>query len=276
MDAGEHPVARTVWVVTEAKSGTNLLLQLCELVAWHGDFAHIAAAGHIHDLVPWPDAPMPYTVSYDEGVRRAVQQSPTQLAVVKTHLRLEQLRFRKHRSGAKFICVCRDPKDITVSAYHFGASVFAGPAQLPLAACARTACEADLVPCQWWAERIAFEWAEREKDDVLFLFYEDVVSKKRETVVQVAAFLDVALSDEQIEQIVELTSLDFMKRNTRYVDAGAQSVLAYGGDMVRSGRAHGGKAGLSADERKQIDEAMSSQLAALQSDFPFRERYVRP
>ena len=77
---GYEPDEHDVFVATFAKSGTNWAMQIAHQIAHHGQ----AEYAHIHDVIPWPEAPMPDIVKLsDPQPRRA---APTGLRVIKTHV----------------------------------------------------------------------------------------------------------------------------------------------------------------------------------------------
>lgn len=278
VENGERTVDNTVWIVTEAKAGTNLTMMLAELVLLRGDIGPLRAVGHIHERIPWPDSPFylndrDYAIRYNDSVPPV---PPSKLTIVKTHMQLEQLRWRQTvpNQKGKYICVVRNPKDIIVSLYHFAAQVALGPANPPLDVMLELVCDTKSENAGLWPERIAYEWKHRNDRDVLFLFYEDIVQNKRDAVVQVAGFMGFELTEEEIRNVVEYTSFGFMKQNTYLVDAGCGSALAYGGSMVRSGKTDGAKNSLTLEQRLYVDKVMMERLAAVGSDFPYKERYA--
>ena len=228
---------------------------------------------YILDIVPWFDAPVPYGVPYEQAVP---PRPPATLSVCKTHCHLSELRWRESvpNHGAKHICVIRDPKEICVSLYHFNKIVALGPASPPLDVFVRMIADSRFHTVGSWPERIAYEWAHRNDADVLVLFYEDLVNCKRESVRQLAAFLDVELSEAQLDRVCHVTSLRWMKAHTHLVDPGTFTALAYEGHMVRSGKADGGKLGLSIEQRKRIDDAMLQRLADLLISNPIFSMYI--
>uniref|UniRef100_A0A667WJW4 Sulfotransferase n=1 Tax=Myripristis murdjan TaxID=586833 RepID=A0A667WJW4_9TELE len=56
-------------------------------------------------------------------------------------------------------------------------------------------------------------WEEREKRNILYLFYEDMKENPRREVERIMQYLDLSLSDDVISRIVELTSFKSMKEN---------------------------------------------------------------
>ncbi|XP_010770018.1 sulfotransferase 1C1-like [Notothenia coriiceps] len=64
-----------------------------------------------------------------------------------------------------------------------------------------------------WYDHVKGYWKEREKRNILYLFYEDMKENPRREVEHIMKYLDLSLSDEVISRIVELTSFEIMKEN---------------------------------------------------------------
>lgn len=105
-----QPTVHDVFVATFVKSGTNWMLQIAQQIAHRG----AAEFEHIHDVVPWPDAPMVNIIPLSDPEPR--MQSPTDLRVIKTHNIADCVPYNEN---AKYITVIRDPKEAFVSSYYF-------------------------------------------------------------------------------------------------------------------------------------------------------------
>uniref|UniRef100_A0A3B4X4A6 Sulfotransferase n=1 Tax=Seriola lalandi dorsalis TaxID=1841481 RepID=A0A3B4X4A6_SERLL len=64
-----------------------------------------------------------------------------------------------------------------------------------------------------WYDHVKGYWVEREKRNILYLFYEDMKENPRREVERIMRYLDLSVSDEVINRIVELTSFKNMKEN---------------------------------------------------------------
>uniref|UniRef100_A0A8C7GX29 Sulfotransferase n=1 Tax=Oncorhynchus kisutch TaxID=8019 RepID=A0A8C7GX29_ONCKI len=56
-------------------------------------------------------------------------------------------------------------------------------------------------------------WEEREKRNILYIFYEDMKENPQREVERIMRYLDLSLADDVISRIVELTSFKTMKEN---------------------------------------------------------------
>lgn len=259
------PNQHDIVVCTYAKSGTNWMLQIVTQIAYlgRGEF------DHIHDLVPWPDPPMPGIVKLEEPTW---EQAPTKLRALKTHWEAPYVPYNPH---ARYIIVIRDPKDALVSGYYFADSIFSGVTQ-------------NVTPETWtrlfikghsifgsWPEHTASFWSWRERKNVLVLRFEDLKTDLEETVRHIAAFMEVPLTEVQLEEITRKSSFSYMKKIDHKF---APPSLASGRDtavMLRSGKTGSAKSLLNAAQRQEVDEAMRRELEQLGSDFSYDQYGVQ-
>ena len=114
--------AHDVIVSSYFKAGTTWTLQIATQIAFRGQ----AEFDNLHYAVPWPDVPAPPLARFMIPLAdpSPAKLSPTGLRVIKTHLTREHVPFAPE---ARYIAVTRDPKDCTVSGYHFLRSLALGP-----------------------------------------------------------------------------------------------------------------------------------------------------
>ncbi len=247
-----------VFVCTWSKSGSNWMLQLALQTAWRGgvDF------DHIHQLVPWPDAPGPILASLERPVR-----SRDGLQIVKTHLRQDQVPWS---SEGRYVVVLRDPRDAVVSGYHFTRGVldamFAGP----------------LTPEQWldaflhseflmgsWAAHVAGWWAVRDAPNVLLVTFREMKADLPGVAARLAEFLGVGLDVEEAEAVLERSSFPWMKANDARFSPINPVLRQPSPPMIREGRV--GAAGELYDDEQlaAIRAHCLAELEGLGCDLPF-------
>lgn len=261
------PDGHDVFVCSYFKSGTNWVMHLVQQIAHRGE----AEFDDILDVIPWADCPaQPTTISLRD--ERPWRQSPTGLRGIKTHARAQ---FVPYSEKARYICVIRDPKDTIVSGYHFFGSMLLGPLIPSVATWVRhcTSPEAVFHP---WPEFVAGFWPWRNRDNVLFLTYEQLQRDREGTIRSLAEFMAVNLTEDQVARIAGLTSFDHMKTMDHKFYPGEVTPFARpGGKMMRSGKQGNSGELLTPAQQQHIDDWCREQLAKLGCDFPYNQHYGR-
>ncbi len=265
-DAFSHYAPRQGDVVVSAyfKAGTNWIMHVCHQICHHG----AAEFEHIQDVIPWPDAAEPrfWVDVQDDSVR----QTPTGLRVIKSHLPPSQIPVN---ADAKYIAVTRDPKDCAASAYHFFRTLVFG-ATMPPPDVWLSHFRSEAPNFGRWDE-FTDEWYRlRQTPNVLFLCFEDVKRDSKGAIVQIADFLGVTLSDEQLQQVAHLTSVDAMKAiNHKFYPARQNRYTDPKGKIIRKGSVGDSASVFSPEDLADFDSHWKDALAARASEFPYVERY---
>lgn len=262
---GYQPTKHDVFVCTYSKSGTYWTMQIAYQITRRGK----GEFRHIHDVVPWPEAPMPSVVKlHDESPVRA---APTGLRVIKTHL---ESTYVPYSPEAKYIVVVRDPKDAFVSSYFFSQGMISGPMisveewlQLFL-----------FGKFQYgsWVEHLAGYWPWRSRDNVLFLTFEEMKADHAGVVRRIAAFMGVALTDAEFAQVVEKSQFQYMKRiDEKFAPERPFpfSKRVKGFVMMRKGERGGSSELLSPEQQALIDRQMKAELERHSCDFPYDQTF---
>jgi len=248
------------------KAGTNWIMHVCHQICHLGE----AEFEHIQDVIPWPDAAEPrFWVNVHDNT---VRQTPTGLRVIKSHLPASQIPINE---SAKYIAVTRDPKDCAASAYHFFRSLVFGAAMPP----------PDVWLAHFRSEQPNFgrwdvytdEWYRlRQNRNVLFLCFEDVKHDSTSAIVQIAQFLGVSLTNEQLERVAHLTSIKAMKAiNHKFYPARQSRFTDPNGKIIRKGRVGDASHLFTPTDLETFDTHWKNALAALSSEFPYVQRYRR-
>lgn len=266
---GYYPDSRDVIVATFGKSGTNWAMQIALQIAHLGD----AEFDFIHDLIPWPDAPLPIIRAKLKDSSLAAN-SPTGLRVIKTHWEQD---FVPYNAKAMYIVIIRDPKEVFVSGYYFAQSVFGAVIDF------------DYSSAEWfeiflseryafgsWAAHTASWWALREKKNVFLTSFTEMKRASEAKIRQIAELMKVELSEKEMSQVIEKSSFAYMKAiEERFAPPlGA----LFGNDdcsvtMMRKGEAGASDELLDAAQKAQIDEFSQQELARLGSDFPYLDYF---
>jgi hypothetical protein len=266
--SGYEPTAHDIFVCVYSKSGTNWMMQIAHQIATRGqgEFAHI------HDVIPWPDQPMPgYSLALNDG--RVQAASPTGLRVIKTHLPREYVPFT---DNGRYICVVRDPKDAFVSSYHFVRDVMFGPMMPSVDVWGQFFVSGNFMLGSW-AEQVAGWWAEGHRDNVLCLTFAEMKQDLPTTVRRIADFMKVTLTTAEFEGICQKSSFNHMRSiDHKFFPNNITPWTNNGGKMMRKGEHGRSSEMLSAAHQRQIDEFCRAELRQLNSDFPYDKMFINP
>ncbi|XP_074651347.1 sulfotransferase 1B1-like [Tubulanus polymorphus] len=112
---------------------------------------------------------------------------------------------------SRLIYVMKNPKDTAVSYFYFAQS-FPKPYTGPFSDFLKVYLAPDMGNGNIFDHYLGY-WKERHRENILILYYEDLVHDHRAQVVKIAKFLQKELTDEVIDRIVEATSFKSMKEN---------------------------------------------------------------
>ena len=264
--AGYEPAEHDVFVTCFSKSGTNWALQLTEQIVHLGE----AEFRHIHDVAPWPDGAFPGIIKLNDPGPR--ERAPTGLRAIKTALEADYVPYDPR---AKYLCIARDPKEISVSAYYFVTGLFGLREHIS----AEQWFEMDLEPDSilgTWPGHMAGYWAWRNRPNVQVLIFSEMKNDLPGTVDKVANLLEVELTEQQRAEVIRKCEFSYMSTKESCFGPPRLPILTgkKRGKMMRSGKTGKSSEFLSAQQREKIDKQMLATLAKLNSDFPYRELFM--
>ncbi len=266
--AGYTPTEHDVFICTYAKSGTNWMMQIVSQLARLGQPTEF---DHIHDLVPWPEAPMP-TIRAKLNDPNTYRSTPTKRRGIKTHLEAD---YVPYNSAAKYLVVFRDPKDVFVSSYFFGTGI--------LGVTTATFTVADWLKRFFagnflfgsWAEHMASYWALRDKPNIKFIQFATLKQQPTATIAEIASFLDLPLTPDQLANVVRQSDFAYMKSIHDKFEPPFPSLgtLFSPPPMLRAGKAGASDSVLTRTQQAQIDAFCQTELQKLGSDFPYPDYF---
>ena len=258
------PDEHDVLVCVYGKSGTNWMLQMVTQIAHRGQ----AEFEHIHDIVPWPEAPGIYRTA---PLKRPTWESaPTGKRAIKTHLESDYIPYN---AAARYLVCIRDPKDALLSGFHFNAGIFPGMEKMPMEDWVDMFIAGKSVYGSWSAQ-VASCWSWRDRPNVLVVYFEELKQDLIRHVGRVAEFMDVALDRRELELVVQKCDFSYMKTlNEKFTPPFPTLSGLPDPRMFRNGDSGGHKTEISTELCEKVDRAMREQLDALGSDFPY-ERYL--
>eukprot|EP00111_Clytia_hemisphaerica_P023050 TCONS_00067818-protein len=211
-----------VWICTFPKSGTHWMQEIVYCLRNGMDFEK-AKSSSLTLRVPFFDFSSVTMADQTEQIYKAlgkpckagselVDHTPRP-RTIKTHLSYDMLPPKIHETGAKMICVVRNPRDVCVSLLnHFYLTEnFTGDVELIADIMLK-----DIGPfyAPFFTHILSY-WKQCENPNLLIVHYEEMQKDIAGIIKRVAKFINAKeYSDDQIEKLIEHTSLDNMKVNT--------------------------------------------------------------
>lgn len=191
-----------VWVVTFPKAGTTWTQEVVWLICHEAD-TEAARATHMDKRFPFLDAP-------GDNIKKFTKVPRPRF--IKSHLPLGLLPKRFHQVKPKVIYTARNPKDTFVSFYHFSCAFsFVDKKELSFSVFLDE--QLKLAGHGGFWDHILEAWQQRDKPNLLFLKFEDMIQDLPKEIRKIAAFLGKTLTEEQVDRITEHCSFKSMKDN---------------------------------------------------------------
>jgi len=197
-----------VFVCSFPKSGTTWVQYIVSLLEQENtvgsDATQVLYSGaSIEDAFPYLEYVYP-------GVKEI--KSRTGSRRIKTHLPYELLPEQLRQGKGKLIYIHRNPKDVSVSYYHFARML----AELKYNQNFANFFDKFIkgkVAYGPWLKHVGSFWAHKDDQHVLVLSYEDLHLDTSRCVRRIANFLDIKVSDDSIEQVCRKSEFSQMKKN---------------------------------------------------------------
>lgn len=202
-----RPDPADLLIATYPKAGTTWTQEIVDLLLHNGD-TEICRRAPIAVRIPFLEIYSPPPIP--SGLDLLKTMAPPR--VIKTHLPVQLVPPGFWENKCKVIYVARNAKDNLVSYYHFDKMNLTQPEPGPWEGYIHKFMRGELAWGSWYDHVKGF-WEEREKRNILYLFYEDMKENPRREVERIMRYLDLSLSDDVISRIVELTSFESMKAN---------------------------------------------------------------
>ncbi|KAK7919638.1 hypothetical protein WMY93_010922 [Mugilogobius chulae] len=190
--------------------------------------------------------------------------------MIKTHLPIQLVPLGFWENKCKTIYVARNAKDNLVSYYHFDRMNQTQPEPGPWDGYIHKFMRGDVGWGSWY-DHVKGYWVEREKKNILYLFYEDMKENPRREVERIMKYLDLSLSDEVISRIVELTSFKNMKENpmSNYSCIPSQVFDHNISAFMRKGEVGDWRNHFTSEQSKMFDEDYKEKMKDV--NIPFRD-----
>jgi hypothetical protein len=231
--AGFKPRPTDVLITTAPKCGTTWMQQILHQVRTGGDDDYTV----IGEVVPWLEAAVPGETTADQLAR---YEALPDFRVFKTHCTAEQT---PGIDLVRLVMTSRDPRDACVSMFHHK-NDFTDEARSKLGMSQPGTLDEHVK--QWlafgsWFRNVQSWWPERNRPNLLWLRYEDLVADLPTAIDRIARFLDRPLDEAQRARVLELSSFAWMRQNAdRFTRLRASQASAFKpGGFIRKGGSTG-------------------------------------
>jgi aryl sulfotransferase len=256
---------RDIIIASWAKAGTTWLQHIVNQLVLGG-------VGRIplSDVSPWIENRL---YSRKQMYRRLALQ--THRRFVKTHLPADALPWSEL---ARYVCICRDGRDVAWSWYHHHRSLLPGIYEIinglggrvgppferpvePFNEFFRLWLERDGYPLWPFWSHVRSWWDVRERENVLLVRFEDLKADLSAEVGRLARFLAPDAETPDLGQIVERSSFEYMKEHAATLLRPFETAMSGGaGTFMRQGSISGWRGSISAENLKLYEDCARRSL----------------
>ncbi|XP_064270028.1 sulfotransferase 6B1-like [Passer domesticus] len=232
------------------KSGTNWLSQiLTDLIA----ISQKKTPGSESSVNAEEPEEFPYLEAGDAEKFERMTKLPSPRFMV-TNLRPENLPQSIFKNNAKILLLIRNPKDVATSYYHFSNGVTTVPSYETW----------DDFFTDFMTKKTAWgcyleylsEWNKyADKENIMTITYEEIKENPALSVKNIATFFGIALTEEQLQLVVERSSFQSMKKNSDKTHG------SFGKVLFRKGGVSDWKNLFSEDQNVKMDKAFEEHIA---------------
>lgn len=256
-------------IATYPKAGTTWIQEIVDNVL-NADNLKQCNRSPTHDRMPFLEFVLPKNIL--SGIDQLAAMKPPR--VIKTHLPFHLVPKSFWEKNCKAIYVARNPKDNLVSYYHFTRMC----KMLPDPGTWEEFFQAFLSGNVAWGsfyDHVKGWWDQRNKWQILYLFYEDIKEDPGREIKKLMKFLGKdSLNKNTIEEIVWRTSFDVMKENPEANYSSLRSIFDMSiSPFMRKGTVGDWKYHFTVSQNEMFDEDYKQKMS--DTDLCFRFQLVR-
>lgn len=250
-----------IWVCSWPRSGTTLTQEMTYLVMTL-DF-ETAKTVNLDDRFPIADT-KDLNYPYYRGLEYLASLPADKPRMIKSHFQYTFLPDDiQERKKGRIIYICRNPKAAVTSYYKLLKYLGSPPAPT-----LREYFEMFLKGYYGvfngpWSKHVKDYWDHRNDGHILFLQYEHVMKDRRGTIQKIADFLGKSLADDDIDKILEHTTLENMRKNPAvnmsYIEKHRETDKTEG-VFINKGLSEDWKKEVPEDIQKRVDEMIRQEL----------------
>jgi hypothetical protein len=190
-----------IFLSTYMKSGTLWTMQIIRLITLRG--ADSTDGTNLFEFCP----------GLEETPNNAFLEEYPSPRYMHTHLPHHIIvKSINKEQPCKYIYIVRNPRDVAVSMYNHIVTRTMYQSNISWEEFLKYFM-AGKVPCGSWYDHVLGWWKYRNYPNVLFLKYEDRLTNPHSDVCQIADFIGIQLTEEEVEAVVKKSRFDQMKTN---------------------------------------------------------------
>ncbi|KAK9884598.1 hypothetical protein WA026_007438 [Henosepilachna vigintioctopunctata] len=221
-----------VWIVTFPRSGTTVTQELIWLLLNDLDYK-TASQITLFERYPFMEANCMFhpefraellqeNINFEENYKLIKKLSESvcdhldqmkERRFIKTHLPLSLLPKNLLTVGCKVIYIARNPKDLAVSYYHHNRLIRVHGFKKDFPTFWEYFSNNLVVWAPYW-EHILEAWKENNRENMLFLFYENLNKNLKESIINIQNFLGTKFTDDQLSLLENHLKIDNFRKNS--------------------------------------------------------------
>ncbi|XP_028264448.1 sulfotransferase family cytosolic 2B member 1-like [Parambassis ranga] len=245
-------------IATYPKSGTHWMQHMVSLIFSEGDMTSVDT------LYNWERAPWLENVT---AVALNLEERPSP-RVFTTHFPYTLMPQSFFEAKPKVIYVMRNPKDVFTSYFHFHtiASFLVKPGSS--SEFLHKFLDGKVVNGSWFDHVNSWLKAD-DKEHILYICYEDMITDLKASVAKAAEFLEKHLDDEVMEKIAEKCLFNNMKQNkmSKHPDTPTEVLDQTKTKFYRKGVVGDWKNQLTAEEAERFDAVYADKMKDVDHNF---------